>query len=167
MFLLCLETTFDCNLFSMFYLLGYFLFPWKVSFIIPVLIFPQLSFHVYFQNQFERPLFRPWYQWTNVLEFPRIKIFLSGPAGNYLFKVNNRNTITRCEICSKLTIVNSVVLVSLLLTLTYFTPCYSVSIVNFEHVIAGFLGLSEDLVFENHSLSTYFLICWLILFIAS
>ena len=23
------------------------------------------------------------------------------PAGNYLFKVNNRNTRTRCEICSK------------------------------------------------------------------
>ena len=26
------------------------------------------------------------------------------PAGNYLFKVNNRNTRTSCEICSKLTI---------------------------------------------------------------
>ena len=26
------------------------------------------------------------------------------PAGNYLFKVNYRNTRTRCEICSKLTI---------------------------------------------------------------
>ena len=26
------------------------------------------------------------------------------PADNYLFKVNNRNTRTRCEICSKLTI---------------------------------------------------------------
>ena len=27
------------------------------------------------------------------------------PAGNYMFKVNNRNTTTRCEeICSKLTI---------------------------------------------------------------
>ena len=26
------------------------------------------------------------------------------PVGNYLFKVNNRNTRTRCEICSKLTI---------------------------------------------------------------
>ena len=26
------------------------------------------------------------------------------PAGNYMFKVNNRNTKTRCEICSKLTI---------------------------------------------------------------
>ena len=25
------------------------------------------------------------------------------PAGIYLFKVNNRNTRTRCEICSKLT----------------------------------------------------------------
>ena len=27
-----------------------------------------------------------------------------GPAGNYMFKVNNRNTRTRCEICSNLTI---------------------------------------------------------------
>ena len=26
------------------------------------------------------------------------------PAGNYMFKVNNRNTRTWCEICSKLTI---------------------------------------------------------------
>ena len=26
------------------------------------------------------------------------------PAGNYMFKVNNRNTRTRREICSKLTI---------------------------------------------------------------
>ena len=26
------------------------------------------------------------------------------PAGNYMFKSNNRNTKTRCEICSKLTI---------------------------------------------------------------
>ena len=26
------------------------------------------------------------------------------PAGNYMFKFNNRNTKTRCEICSKLTI---------------------------------------------------------------
>ena len=26
------------------------------------------------------------------------------PAGNYMFQVNNRNTRTRCEICSKLTI---------------------------------------------------------------
>ena len=26
------------------------------------------------------------------------------PAGNYMFKANNRNTRARCEICSKLTI---------------------------------------------------------------
>ena len=26
------------------------------------------------------------------------------PAGNYMFKVNNRNTRARCEICSKLAI---------------------------------------------------------------
>ena len=30
--------------------------------------------------------------------------FIRSPAGNYMFKVNNRNTRTRCEICSKLTI---------------------------------------------------------------
>ena len=28
---------------------------------------------------------------------------ISIPAGNYMFKVKNRNTRTRCEICSKLT----------------------------------------------------------------
>ena len=26
-------------------------------------------------------------------------IFISIPAGNYMFQVNNRNTRTRCEIC--------------------------------------------------------------------
>ena len=29
---------------------------------------------------------------------------ISNPVGIYLLKVNNRNTRTRCEICSKLTI---------------------------------------------------------------
>ena len=32
------------------------------------------------------------------------KISANIPAGNYMLKVNNRNTRTRCEICSKLTI---------------------------------------------------------------
>ena len=32
------------------------------------------------------------------------EIYNCSPAGIYLFKVNNRNTGTRCEICSKLTI---------------------------------------------------------------
>ena len=31
----------------------------------------------------------------------------------------------------------SVVLVSLLLSLTYFAPCFTISIANFEHVIAS------------------------------
>ena len=43
------------------------------------------------------------------------------PVGIYMFKVNNRNTRKRCEICSKLTIK---------------TPFSSVSIVNFEQVNA-------------------------------
>ena len=46
----------------------------------------------------------------------------SYPASIYMFKVNNRNTGARCEICSKLTIK---------------TPdTISVSIVNFEQVNA-------------------------------
>ena len=44
------------------------------------------------------------------------------PAAIYLLKVNNRNTRTMCEVCSKLTIK---------------IPCSSFSIVNLEHVIAG------------------------------
>ena len=35
--------------------------------------------------------------------FDRVGIAFT-PAKIYLFKVNNRNTIRRCEICSKLTI---------------------------------------------------------------
>ena len=45
------------------------------------------------------------------------------PCKTDLFKVNNRNTRKRCEMCSKLTIK------------TYFTPFSSVSIVAFEQVI--------------------------------
>ena len=46
------------------------------------------------------------------------------PASNHIFKVNNRNTTTRCEICSKLTIKAPTPLVSF---------CYL--IVNVEHVL--------------------------------
>ena len=46
------------------------------------------------------------------------------PTGNYMLKVNNRNCRTRCEICLKLTI-----------KIPEQRP--SVSIFNFEHVIAG------------------------------
>ena len=48
-------------------------------------------------------------------------------VGIYLLKVNNRNTRIRCEICSKLTIK----------TPERSQTCSSVSIVNFEQVIAG------------------------------
>ena len=46
-----------------------------------------------------------------------------------MFKVNNRNTRTRCEIWSKLTIKTP--------ERRYFTPCFSVFVVNFELVNAG------------------------------
>ena len=36
--------------------------------------------------------------------FTKKKVHQTVPAGIYLLKVNNRNTRTRCEICSKLTI---------------------------------------------------------------
>ena len=61
----------------------------------------------------------------------------------YLFKVNNRNTRARCEKCSKLTIKTpkrrqwrrfGVFIVNLEHTSHL---CSSVSIVNFEHAIAG------------------------------
>ena len=48
------------------------------------------------------------------------------PAGVYLLEVNNRNTRTRCEICSVLTIMAP-----------ERRQCSNVSIVNFEHAIAG------------------------------
>ena len=81
--------------------------------------------------------------------------FVIYPVGNYMLKVNNRNTWIRCEICSKLTIntpercqcrrsgvfiVNFEHISDL--------PCPSVSIVNFEHV-------NVDWVYEN--LKRYFI----------
>ena len=59
-----------------------------------------------------------------------------------MFKVNNRNTRTRCEIGSKLTLKipelghwrRSGVLI---VDFEHFTPCSSVSIVHFEQVNAG------------------------------
>ena len=45
----------------------------------------------------------------NMMEYGRDKCqvsasFAAVPVGNYMFKVNSRNTGARCEICSKLTI---------------------------------------------------------------
>ena len=36
-------------------------------------------------------------------QFIKVTIHIGNPAGIYFLKVNNRNTRTRCEICSKLT----------------------------------------------------------------
>ena len=52
------------------------------------------------------------------------KDFQTLPAGIYLLKVNNRNTRTRCEICSKLTIK----------TPERRLASSGVFIVNFEHI---------------------------------
>ena len=63
-----------------------------------------------------------------ILELPNASQLLiqlnPDPVDNYMFKVNNRNTRTRCGICSKLTIKTperrSIILVYLLLTLNIF-----------------------------------------------
>ena len=71
------------------------------------------------------------------------------PTGIYLLKVNNRNTRTGCEICSKLTIIKTRKTPLLWFCClycylwAYFTPCSIVSIVNFKHVIAGWFGKWE------------------------
>ena len=56
------------------------------------------------------------------------------PDGNYMFKVNNKNIRTRCEICSKLTI-KAPKRRHWLRTgafIVNFTPCSSVPIVNID-----------------------------------
>ena len=54
--------------------------------------------------------------------------FSSIPVWNYMIKVNNRNSRTRCKI---------------LLTFNIFQPCSSISIVNFEQVNIGWDGRWE------------------------
>ena len=61
------------------------------------------------------------------------------PAGIYLLKGNNRNTRARCDICSKLTIrhQNDVRRRSGVFIVNFEHISHLCSIVNFEHVIAG------------------------------
>ena len=63
-----------------------------------------------------------------------VNAFCTNTTGNYLFKVNNRNTRTKCEISSKLAIKTAERRdwCPYCWLLTYFTPCSSVSFVNFE-----------------------------------
>ena len=86
------------------------------------------------------------HQSSNFLELKSINEWISifqkhneYPTNTYLLKFNNRNTRKRYEICSKSIIkttedVTDVFLLFLLLTLTYFTPFPSVSIVDSEQV---------------------------------
>ena len=79
-------------------------------------------------------------KWVNyLLEKLNKQDFNTIPAGNYMLKVNNRNTRTRCETCSKLNnkgifIVNfehisHLVLVFLLLTLSRLMPAGIIDVI--------------------------------------
>ena len=70
-----------------------------------------------------------------------------------MFNVINRNSRKRCEICSMLTIKT---LVSLLLTLNIFTPCSTVTIVNFEQVNVAWND--NDLIFMTKKCLVFFLL---------
>ena len=64
---------------------------------------------------------RNWKTLYKIKSFPNV----TNPAGNCMFKVNNRNTRKRCEICSNLTLK---------------TPeRFGSFIVNFEQVNAGWV----------------------------
>ena len=75
---------------------------------------------------------------------PAKHLWSSAPVGNYMFRVNNRSTRTRCEVCSKLTIKtperchcrrSGVFIVNLE------HISHLVSIVNFEQVNAGWVDV--------------------------
>ena len=53
--------------------------------------------------------------------------YILNPAGNYMFKVHNRNIRTRCEICSKLTISITIVLIKVFHSWTFlYATCKNV-----------------------------------------
>ena len=58
-----------------------------------------------FQTSFQSLFKAMFFFVSTVLQFPETNnAYNCNPAGNYMFKVRNRNTRTSCEICSKLTI---------------------------------------------------------------
>ena len=61
----------------------------------------------------------------------------TNPANIYLFKFNNRNSRSRCEICSYF---------------TYFTPFSSGSIVDFEQVIFSWEALKSKGILTSNEL---------------
>ena len=106
-----------------------------------------------------------------------VQIYVPIPAGKYMFKVNHRNTLKRCE--KRFKVENKgirttlglfpyppknqrffdvfkgyrqrpgVVLVSLLLTLTIFTSCFIVSVAIFEQVIFHLFLLFRSYCFKT------------------
>ena len=84
-------------------------------------------------------LYSVWNSW------PLIIPTATQPASNFMFKLNNRNTRTKCEICSRLTIKTperpSFWCLHCWLW-TYFAPCSNVSIVNLEHAVLGWVTSS-------------------------
>ena len=70
-----------------------------------IIIITFINSHVVFRKSEKRSSIDSVNQHMNSL-CSKIKklFFFTIPAGNCMFKVNNRNTRTRCEICSKLTI---------------------------------------------------------------
>ena len=76
-------------------------------------------------------------------------IYIAIPAGMYLLKVNNRDTRARYKIFSKL----------LYFIVNFGHICSSVSIVNFEHVIAGwdYIYCQEKTSHEIQSKLLFFL----------
>ena len=77
------------------------------------------------------------------------------PETQNLLKVNNRNTRTRSEMCSKLTIMTPKWRQWELWA--NFSPCSSVSIVNFKQLIAGESARYVKIVYFNKFLSNAFL----------
>ena len=79
------------------------------------------DYAVYFQI-FYKGLWKLNLRYQNLKYSFQIKARRPVSAGNYVFKINNRETRKRCY------------------RRTYFTPCSNVSIVNFEQVNADWLG---------------------------
>ena len=84
----------------------------------------------------------------------------------YLLKVNNRNTRTRCKICSKLTIKAPEQrqwrrFAVFIVNFEYISNLVLVSVVISEHVIAGWVVmfvLKNSVNYDNHSIEvTYYL----------
>ena len=80
--------------------------------------------------------------WTVANELFLYMNFSDNPASIYLLKDNHRNNRTRCKTCSKLTIKTPELRQCrcsgfFFVNLNIFTSCPIVSIINFEHVIAG------------------------------